>query len=285
MRVVLADQMGMCFGVRDAVEMALQSPHRRELTILGELVHNTEVLRRLREAGVRSVASVNAPVETPRVMITAHGAAAKVVDGLRERGLEVEEATCPLVAHAHRSLHRLVTEGYFPVVIGSPEHVEVRGLVGDLEEYAVLPDPEAIPTLAGRSRIGIVSQTTQPLEFALGMVEQIRAAFPEAEIRFRDTVCQPTKERQEAARRLAAACEAVIVVGGRNSNNTRQLARTVESYGTPAYLVEEPGDLRREWLADVETVGLTAGTSTPDETIEAVHQALLKLAGAAAVKA
>jgi 4-hydroxy-3-methylbut-2-en-1-yl diphosphate reductase len=284
MRVVLADQMGMCFGVRDAVEMALNSPHRAELTILGELVHNEEVLRRLREAGVRSVASVGAPVETPHVMITAHGAATKVVEGLREQGLEVEEATCPLVAHAHRSLLRLVADGYFPVVIGSPDHVEVRGLVGDLEEYAVVPNAEAIPTLGGRPRLGIVSQTTQPLEYVLGLVEQIKAAFPEAEVRFRDTVCQPTKERQEAARHLAAECDAVIIVGGRNSNNTRQLARTIQSFGTPAYQVEGPGDLQSEWLAGAGTVGLTAGTSTPDEVIEAVHQALLRIAGAAAAQ-
>jgi 4-hydroxy-3-methylbut-2-en-1-yl diphosphate reductase len=156
--------------------------------------------------------------------------------------------------------------------------------VGDLEEYAVVPNAEAIPTLGGRPRLGIVSQTTQPLEYVLGLVEQIKAAFPEAEVRFRDTVCQPTKERQEAARHLAAECDAVIVVGGRNSNNTRQLARTIQSFGTPAYQVEGPGDLQSEWLAGAGTVGLTAGTSTPDEVIEAVHQALLRIAGAAAAQ-
>src|SRR5437762_4428183 len=115
MNVLLAESLGMCFGVRDAIHHALSSPNRSELTILGELVHNTEVLRRLREAGVRSVASVDASVETPRVMITAHGAATRVIEELRSRGLEVEEATCPLVMHAHRSLHRLVKQGYFPV--------------------------------------------------------------------------------------------------------------------------------------------------------------------------
>src|SRR6266567_1976002 len=153
MNVLLAESLGMCFGVRDAIQLALDSPHRSDLTILGELVHNTEILRRLREAGVRSVPSVDAPVETSRVMITAHGAARAVVDDLRARGLQVVEATCPLVAHAHRS----------------------------------------------RPRLGVVSQTTQPIDFVLRVVDQIRAAFPEAEVRFIDTVCQPTKERQTAA--------------------------------------------------------------------------------------
>jgi 4-hydroxy-3-methylbut-2-enyl diphosphate reductase len=279
MKVLLAESLGMCFGVRDAVALALASPHPAGLTILGDLVHNPRVLRRLEEAGIRTVASVDAPVETERVMITAHGASHQVIAALRARGLEVEEATCPLVAHAHRSLQRLVARGYFPVVIGNPEHVEVRGLVGDLEEYAVVPNAEAIPRLAGRSRLGIVSQTTQPIDFVLELVEQIRAAFPAAEVRFQDTVCRPTKERQQAARDLATRCDVVLVIGGRNSNNTRQLVRTIEAQGTPAYQIEGPEDLRPEWWAGAESVGLTAGTSTPDEVIEAVYQALLERAG------
>jgi 4-hydroxy-3-methylbut-2-en-1-yl diphosphate reductase len=274
MRVVLAASLGMCFGVRDAVEMALGAPHREDLTILGELVHNPEVLERLRAAGVRIAASLEAEVETGHVMVTAHGAAASAVRRLRERGLGVEDATCPLVTHAHRMLARLVREGYFPVVIGRPEHVEVRGLVGDLKEYAVIQAPEEIGRLAGRARIGIVSQTTQPLHFVLEMVSRIRATYPETEVKFADTVCQPTKERQLAARRLAAACEVVVVVGGRGSNNTRQLTRTCEAEGARAYQVERPEDLCPEWFEGLETVGLTAGTSTPDETVEAVRRAL-----------
>jgi 4-hydroxy-3-methylbut-2-en-1-yl diphosphate reductase len=278
MKVMRADSLGMCFGVRDAIAMALSSPHRSDLTILGELVHNTEILRRLREAGVRSVPSVDAPVETSRVMITAHGAATTVLERLRARGLHVEEATCPLVTHAHRRLQRLVAQGYFPVVIGNPQHVEVRGLVGDLDEYAVISSEADVPRLAGRSRLGVVSQTTQPLEFVLQMVGRVRAAFPEAEVSFVDTVCQPTKERQSAARRLASLCPVVIVIGGRNSNNTRQLVRTCEAEGARAYQVESAADLRPEWFIDTESVGLTAGTSTPDEVIQEVHDALLRSA-------
>jgi 4-hydroxy-3-methylbut-2-enyl diphosphate reductase len=267
----------MCFGVRDAVELALRSPHRAELTVLGELVHNPQVQERLRAAGVRSVASPEGPVETTHVMVTAHGVADATAARLRERGLHVEDATCPLVRHAHRSLMRLAAQGYFPVVIGDPRHVEVRGLVGDLAEAAVIPGPEAIPQLAGRARLGVVSQTTQPIDRVREIVAAIRAAFPAAEVRFVDTVCLPTKERQEAARRLAAACEVVVVVGGRGSNNTRQLLRRCEAEGARTYQVESAGDLRPEWFAGVATVGLTAGTSTPDDVIEAVHRALRSL--------
>jgi 4-hydroxy-3-methylbut-2-enyl diphosphate reductase len=279
MRVVLADSYGMCFGVRDAIEMALTAHRPQELTVLGELVHNAEVLRRLRAAGLRIAPSLHAPADTPRVMITAHGASNAAIADLRARGLEVEEATCPLVRHAHRMLERLVARGYFPVVIGKRDHVEVLGLVGDLDEYEVIENAGEIGRLAGRARLGIVSQTTQPLEHVQALVEQIRSTVPDAELRFVDTVCAPTKERQQAARRLASECGVVIVIGGRSSNNTRQLVRTCEAEGARAYQVESAQDLRTDWLLDTDAVGLTAGTSTPDEVIAEVYQALLRFAG------
>jgi 4-hydroxy-3-methylbut-2-en-1-yl diphosphate reductase len=274
MKVIVADSLGMCFGVRDAVELALRSPHRTDLTVLGELVHNPDVLERLSSAGVRTALSPEAPVETSHVMITAHGAAPSVVRRLEERGLAVSQATCPLVAHAHRMLDRLIVAGYFPVIVGRADHVEVRGLTTDLAEFEVIEAPSDIRRLAGRPRLGVVSQTTQPLDYVLGIVDEIRRTFPDTEVRWADTVCQPTKERQLAARRLATACPVVVVVGGRNSNNTRQLLRTCEAAGARAYQVENAEDLRAEWFEGVRQVGLTAGTSTPDETIEAVRAAL-----------
>lgn len=279
MRVVLADSYGMCFGVRDAIEMALTAHRPEELTVLGELVHNADVLRKLRAAGLRIVPSLQAPAETARVMITAHGASNAAIADLRARGLQVEEATCPLVRHAHRMLERLVARGYFPVVIGKRDHVEVLGLVGDLDEYEVIEQAEEISRLAGHARLGVVSQTTQPLEHVQSLVEQIRQAHPDTEVRFVDTVCAPTKERQQAARRLATECSVVIVIGGRSSNNTRQLVRTCEAEGARAYQVESVHDLQPDWFWGVDVVGLTAGTSTPDEVIGEVHQALLRFAG------
>lgn len=277
MRIIQADAYGMCFGVRDALTMALEHPQREDLTILGELVHNSQVLRRLQEAGIRSAPGLDAPVETGRVMITAHGASERAIDRLRASGLVVEQATCPLVRHAHRMLRRLVDQGYYPVILGRPDHTEVRGLVEDLDRCTVLQDVEEIPSLAGHPRIGVVSQTTQPLDWVLQMVDRIRAAHPETEVRFADTVCQPTKDRQQAARRLASECDVVVVVGGRGSNNTRQLVRTCAAEGARVYHVERAQELRREWLQGAETVGLTAGTSTPDETIDEVYRTLQHL--------
>jgi 4-hydroxy-3-methylbut-2-enyl diphosphate reductase len=277
MHVLTAESLGMCFGVRDALGLALGSPHRAELTVLGELVHNPQVLRRLDAAGVRRAPSLDAPSPTPRVMITAHGASERRLAELRGRGLQVEDATCPLVRHAHRSIQRLVAQGYFPAIIGRADHVEVRGLTEDLDACAVLEGPDDIARLAGHRRIGVASQTTQPVEYVLEMVDRIRAAFPQAEVKFVDTVCAPTKERQAAARRLAARCPVVVVIGGRGSNNTRQLLLACEREGARAYQVETAADLRPEWFAGIESVGLTAGTSTPDEVIDEVRAALQQL--------
>lgn len=274
MRILRADAMGMCFGVRDAVEMALSSPDRHELTVLGELVHNADVGRRLRAAGIRSVASTQSDVSTPQVLITAHGAADSVLMRLQEEGLRVRDATCPLVHYAHRKLRELVRAGYFPVIVGRPDHVEVRGLTDDLAECAIVRGPQDVSGVPERARIGVISQTTQPIDLVLMTVERIRARFPASEVRFVDTVCQPTKDRQSAARRLAQRCEVVVVVGGRNSNNTRQLVRTCAEVGARAYQVEGASDLCPRWFEGVDSVGLTAGTSTPDEVIVAVHNAL-----------
>jgi 4-hydroxy-3-methylbut-2-enyl diphosphate reductase len=278
MEIVFADSLGMCFGVRDAVSLALSHPQRHELTILGELVHNPVVLRQLQDAGIRIASAPDAEVDSSRVMITAHGAADGVIAGLRERGLEVTQATCPLVTHAHRMLTRLVAEGYFPVVIGNPHHVEVRGLVGDLERFEVIQSDAEIERLAGHPRIGIISQTTEPVERVLGLAEQIRQRFPESEVRLIDTICAPTKERQLAARRLAVSCDVIVVVGGRNSNNTRRLAQTCGEHGAACYQVESAAELQPGWFLGAHRVGITAGTSTPDETILAVRDRLQEIA-------
>lgn len=280
LRVMMAESYGMCFGVRDAVSLALGAARNGELTVLGELAHNPAVLQRLATAGVERTPSLEPPPGARRVMITAHGASHAAKERLRSSGLELLDATCPLVAHAHRMLQRLAASGYFPIVIGRADHVEVRGLVGDLAEHAVIAseaDVDAFPETLASSRLGVVSQTTQPLERVLALVDYLRTRFPHAEVKFIDTVCAPTKERQTAARRLGSSCPVVIVVGGRGSNNTRQLVRACELEGARAYQVEGPDDLRAEWVSGVEQVGLTGGTSTPDEVVEAVRQALVRL--------
>jgi 4-hydroxy-3-methylbut-2-enyl diphosphate reductase len=272
----MAEHFGMCFGVRDAIDMAMGLATQGPLTILGDLVHNPDVVARLDAAGA-SRAHHREEVRTGTVLLTAHGTADRVKLHLRDQGLEVHDATCPLVARVHRTLARMVTEGRHPVVIGQPQHVEVRGLVGDFDDCTIVHTEADLDTLAARVArqpdlaLGVVAQTTQPLERVLALVEAMRERLPGTDILFVDTVCQPTKDRQEALRRLAAECDAVVVVGGPESNNSRKLAELARSLGRPAHLVAKAAELRREWFTGCRVVGLTAGTSTPDPVIHEVR--------------
>ena len=277
MKVIRAESLGMCFGVRDAIALALEHAETRPLTILGDLVHNASVLATLEAKGI-GVAREPAQVTTPTMMVTAHGASQRKLAQIRGSGLEVVEATCPLVHVAHRAVATLVREGYHPVIIGQRAHVEVRGMTDDLDDFDVVLDEADVAALAEHPRIGIASQTTQPVERVRRLVDLIRRRFPDSEIRFIDTVCKPTKQRQAAAVDLAARCDVVIVIGGSSSNNTRELVNTCRRYCSRVHHVETASDLCQEWFAEAHTVGITAGTSTPDDVIDRIERRLEELA-------
>ena len=201
-------------------------------------------------------------------MITAHGASERRMSETRGLGLNVLEATCPLVHVAHRSLAKLVREGFHPVIIGKRDHVEVRGMTEDLAEFDVVLGEEDVANLRERPRFGVISQTTQPIEKVRRLVQLIRERFPKSEVRFVDTVCQPTKQRQNAAVELAQKCDVVVVIGGAHSNNTHELVKTCSRFCPRVHHVQTADDLREEWFRADDTVGITAGTSTPDMAIE-----------------
>ena len=203
MRIIRAQSLGMCFGVRDAISLAVGHAETGPLTILGDLVHNTTVLDGLRDKGIAIVHDVG-EVRTPTVMITAHGASERALANTRALGLQVVEATCPLVHVAHRAVQALVRDGYHPVIIGHRAHVEVRGLTDDLEEFDIVLDEDDVAMLDEHPRIGVASQTTQSIDRVLALVALIRRRFPQSDVRFIDTVCRPTKDRQKAARRTGA---------------------------------------------------------------------------------
>ncbi len=272
MKILVARSFGMCFGVRDAIAQAEQLAKDGPLTILGELVHNPVVRERLRAAGAREAAEI--PVDDARVMITAHGASDRRHEQLRASGLTIADGTCPLVRRAHTQLKALVLAGYFPVVIGKRGHVEVRGLTEDFAEAYVLATMAEVKALPARARYGVISQTTQPLEHVRRLVGEIRREHPAAEIRFVDTVCQPTKDRQRALIELVQTADTIVVVGGRHSNNTLQLAQTCAAAGRRVIHIERPEELCADLFSAAQVVGVTAGTSTLPETVAAVIERL-----------
>ena len=276
MKIVRAEHLGMCFGVKDAIALALETAGHEPLTILGDLVHNETVLAELRAQGIR-LAQQPAGVGTRTVMVTAHGASERAMCETRGRGLSLVEATCPLVHAAHRSLAKLVHEGFHPVIIGKRDHVEVRGMTGDLDEFDVVLTGEDVAKLCERPRFGVVSQTTQPIDKVRHLVRLMRERFPQSEVCFVDTVCQPTKQRQNAAVELAQKCDVVVVIGGAHSNNTQELVKTCARFCARVHHVQAADDLQIDWFADAQIVGITAGTSTPDSVINAVEQRLMQI--------
>ena len=279
MRIIRAQSLGMCFGVRDAIALAVRQAEAGPLTILGDLVHNASVLEGLHDRGI-AIAQDAGQVQTPTVMVTAHGASERTLASTRALGLKVVEATCPLVHVAHRAVRALVRDGYHPVIIGQRAHVEVRGMTDDLDDFDVVLDEDDVARLDSRPRIGIASQTTQSLARVQHLVALIRQRFPQSDIRFIDTVCRPTKDRQNAARELARQSDVVIVVGGTNSNNTRELAHTCGRSCSRVHLVQTAADLRPEWFRGTGVVGITAGTSTPDDVIDRVEWRIRELSDA-----
>ena len=274
-KILRATHLGMCFGVRDAIDLALNQT--KPITILGDLVHNETVLHQLRAQGVKMQDQV-ADITTQAVMITAHGASQRRLDLVRRRGLKVLEATCPLVHHAHRAVAQMVAKGCHPVIIGRRDHVEVRGLTEDLEDYDIILTEGDVEQLRERPRFGIAAQTTQPIDRVRHLVGLIRNRFPGSEVHFHDTVCQPTKQRQTAAIELAAQCDVVVVIGGSHSNNTLELVATCRQQCRAVHHVQSAAEVCPEWFSEAAVVGITAGTSTPDTVIEEVEQCLQALA-------
>ncbi|WP_372895025.1 4-hydroxy-3-methylbut-2-enyl diphosphate reductase [Stieleria sp.] len=278
MNVIRADEMGMCFGVRDALQIAAEVEDPTEVTIHGELVHNRIVNERLADAGFRQSDEQHRDcrAETPLVLITAHGVSDAERERLRSAGKQLIDTTCPLVRRVHDAAAELRAEGRHVIVIGKKGHVEVRGIVDDLDAYDVVAGVEDVRVYPS-NRLGILSQTTMPSDVVESVTREIHQQNRGADIRFVDTVCHPTKRRQAAMLTLLDRVDAVVVVGGANSNNTRRLVELCRQHDKPAFHVQSADDLRPEWFDAYDNVGLTAGTSTLDETIDQVHRTLLHL--------
>lgn len=284
MKLSLATAMGTCFGVQDAIDLALSPEFKDRLTVVGQLVHNPQTVERLRANGVAIVERHQiAEITTQAVMITAHGAADTTRQDLQRMGFTVYDATCPLVMRLHKLARFLERKGYFPVIVGQADHVEVQGVLGNLERSAVIAGAQDFHKLEGETRIGVVSQTTNRLQKVEHVVAGIQALPWVQEVRFVDTICQPVKDRQQAiGDLLQLGIDLGIVIGGKNSANTRKLKELMIDRGVEAHHVESAADIDSAWFADKEHVGITAGTSTPQDVIEDVSDHVRQLIAARA---
>ncbi len=282
MKVSLASALGTCFGVKDAINLALEPQFKGDLTIVGQLVHNRQVNESLKKNGVSVVDGADdlGKIKTKKVMITAHGAAEKMKKKLTDAGLVVFDASCPLVMRVHNTIKSMVDKNYFPVVIGQEDHVEVKGIVGDLDDYVVVGSEEDLEKLraTGKRKFGIVSQTTQQVEKVEQIVGKIRKMDCVDDVAFVNTICQPTRDRQIAVGDLADQVDLMIVIGGYNSSNTKKLVQVCDERNVEAHHIEASSQLDKQWFINKKHVGITAGTSTPEYIINDVHSAILEIA-------
>ena len=282
MKVSLASAMGTCFGVQDAINLAMSPEFSNELTIVGQLVHNPQVSESLKKNGISLIPGIEEidKIKTKKVMITAHGAADKTKSLLSAAGFTVYDASCPLVMRVHQTIKSMVNKGYFPVVIGQKDHVEVKGIVGDLDDYLVINSEGDFQKIynSGNRKLGIVTQTTQQRNKVEALVAKIRDLDYVDDVAFVNTICQPTHDRQVAVHELADQVDLMIVIGGFNSSNTKKLVHVCDEKGIESHHIESFDQLNKDWFIKKQHVGITAGTSTPENVINEVHTKILKIA-------
>ncbi len=277
MEVEKASEMGFCFGVRRAIELVERAAREQgPLQTLGPLVHNKQVVHNLAQVGIDTVSNLE-EVKGHIVAIPSHGVSPEVMKQIKAHGFEVVDATCPYVRKVQIAAQKLGRDDFYVLVFGDASHPEVKAVLGWAGEKASaaleVPDPANLP-----KRIGIVCQTTQNqsrfADFVAGIISSENPKY--SELRIVNTICDATRKRQSAALELVKRTDLIIVVGGRDSSNTRRLAEICEAVGAVTHHIENEGEINPSWLRGKHRIGVTAGASTPDVIIEQVIAKLKK---------
>jgi len=279
MEIIKADLFGFCFGVRRAVDIVEEKLEEREkIDTLGPIVHNPNVVEDLSNKGAEVVNALDS-VNTDSVIITAHGAGREIHEEIESKGLNLIDTTCPIVKKAQETAENLVQQGYQVVIYGENDHTEVRNILGwlDGKGVAILDPSENVPIPEGR--VALLSQTTKGkkyfFDFAAEFLEANRDKLEDVKIV--DTTCGETRRRYEAAERLAEQVDLILVVGGKNSANTRKLAEVAANTGIETHHIKDESEIKPDWINGVGKVGITAGASTPQSAVSSVEETLKEL--------
>ena len=277
MNLVVASPTGLCFGVRRAIDQLEQALEEHGTVYsLGSPIHNPQEVERLTGLGLRLVENASDVPEGAVAFVRAHGVAPAELDELKRRSSVVVDGTCGHVRAAQQRAESLSREGYKVVIFGDSNHPEVRGILGYVDgEALVLAGEDEIDTSAKFGRLGVLSQTTQQEASFASIVA--RLVLLTGEIKVYNTICRATIERQESIRRLATQVDGIVVIGGRNSANTRKLAQIAESLGVPTLWIEHAEELEGSWLQGKRSIGVAAGGSTPDWLINELTGKLQRL--------
>lgn len=270
-KIIIAEHAGTCFGVDNAIKIAFEAAKRSngdKLHILGELVHNPYVVKKLEDVGVIMITDYNELKESDSVIIRAHGETKKVYDFCKKNDIKITDCTCPFVKRAQDFAIKLEEDGYQVMIIGDPEHPEVRGIVAHTENAIVVSNPEDVKNKIKKfGKIGVLSQTTQTLEnFRMTVAEIVLHA---KKLKIHNTICDATEKRQNAAMKLAREVDTMIIIGGRNSSNTKKLYLLCNDIVESSWIIDD-SELTVDMVKGFDKIGITAGASTPNEIIDKV---------------
>lgn len=288
MKVLLAQPRGFCAGVARAIEIAERAlaAHGAPVYVFHEIVHNRHVVEDLAARGAIFVDDIASIPEGSVTVFSAHGVATAVVEAAHARGLQVIDATCPLVTKVHLQAERYSQRGYTLVIVGHAGHEEVEGtrgsISGPVHVVGTIEDIEALP-MGPEESVAYVTQTTLSMDDTWDLIDALERRYPDIVGPGLDDICYATANRQRAVRKLTERVDLVIVVGAHNSSNSNRLQEVAADHGVPARLIEEADDLDPIWLEGVESVGVTAGASTPERLVQGVCERLREL-GAGSVR-
>lgn len=277
MEILIVKSAGFCFGVKRAIDIAFAMADRKEQGIytIGPIIHNPQVIEKLGEKGILFTEDIHK--EDMRVMIIrTHGIPLRVMEEASKVGYEIVDATCPFVKKAQRYAKLLSEEGYQVIILGDRDHPEVKGLVSYAgADVFVIGDNERLPAL--KRRVGIVVQTTQPIEGLKKLMGRIMEQSREMKVY--NTICNSTAQRLAETKEIAGKVDLMVVVGGRNSANTTQLANLCASMPIKTHHIETADELKSDWFRGIKKVGITAGASTPDWIIYGVKERIKDIGG------
>ena len=281
MKISLANSAGFCFGVRRAINIAMETAKTNQpVFMLGDIVHNEEVVKKIRESGIKKISRLSAG-GGKTLLIRAHGCSKKTLQRAKELGYSIIDATCPMVKEIHAIARKLENRGFKIIVIGDKSHDEVKGIVGQLKTKAVIIDNlKNIPIKKIRllGKAGVVVQSTQNLDKVQKIIDILGRNVRRLE--FHNTICKPTRAKQNEIKVMPLKNDLVIIIGSKTSANTKRIYEISKSLNKRSFWVNSSNEIKKSWLVKAKKAGITAGASTPESTIQEVLQKIKTLCAA-----
>jgi 4-hydroxy-3-methylbut-2-enyl diphosphate reductase len=280
MKINLAKSAGFCSGVKRALDIAKKTTlSHQKVVMLGDIVHNEDVVRQIKKSGIKKINTLT-KTKDKTLLIRAHGTTLKTYTQAKKSGYKIVDATCPMVKEIHAIAKEMEKKGYKIIVIGDEKHDEVRGIIGQLKKKALVFDiknPPSATVLKKTKKAAIVVQSTQNEEKIIKVVSSLKEIIPN--LKFYNTICYPTRTKQKEIKQMPLKNDVMIIIGSKTSANTKRLYEISKSLNKNSHWIQSAKDLKKSWFKKVKNVGITAGASTPQETISLVVNGIKKLDG------